>query len=282
MMEAATIALLAPPRAASAEQTLFSIMELDLWSSESRTPTTAIVTKGYIRGWIYWGDEWEKSSPYDRYATGAELVLTNQGASTGALRLTQEHIHVDGRCNKPGFNHRAMHKCMSELGVQSTFFEGPLRGYLEVDKSKTSAVLVGWEAARCPGCEATMDQYVGYDTNIDPPVSRIECKMTTPGNMYFNFDVRRTQLASYGLNKTQSLNIDCRGGDGALIKIQPPRTIQAGPIAAQVDVGAGVAQSKYYKLQKGINYINVTVSAEPTDAEPGRYDGSGVMVVLQE
>ncbi|WP_213057011.1 hypothetical protein, partial [Escherichia coli] len=94
--------------------------------------------------------------------------------------------------------------------------------------------------------------------------------MTTPADITFNFQVSKSQLSSQGLNKTQTLNIVCQGGDGALIKIQPPGPIRTGPIAAQVDVGAGAARSKYFNLQKGINYIDVTVSAEPTEVEPGR------------
>ncbi|HBA3614588.1 TPA: hypothetical protein J5F84_004444 [Escherichia coli] len=239
-------------------------------------------TKGFVRGWITWGDEWEQYVEDDRRSKGAVLLLRTTGRYADGMGLALEHIRIDGRCNQPGFNHRAMHKCLKQQGVQTTYFEGPLQGFLEVNKTGKTNLELAWAADSCPNCKARIDIEFRDYSEVNPPISRNECKVTTPGNMYFNFDVRNTQLATYGVNKTQKLKIDCPDGDGALIKIQPPGTIQAGPIAAQVDVGGGAAQSKYYNLQKGINYINVTVSAEPTDAEPGRYEGSGVMVVLQE
>ncbi len=272
-----------PIKRSTASETVIVVDQIELYrQGRGSHDDTLNVKSGWLRGHIVWGDEWEHHSLDDRDAYGAQLKLEADTHGYTSMVLSQAYINIDPRCDKPEYNHRAIHRCLRKLGISTTYFAGPLTGELEVFKDKPTMAVLEWEASRCRTCEATMDVYIAHYMDMDPPISRTECKITAPGNMAFNFEVRRTQLASYGLNKTQTLNIDCLDGEGALVKIQPPSSIKTGPITAQVDVGAGAARSKYYNLQNGINYINVTVSAEPTEVEPGRYDGSGVMVVLQE
>ncbi|WP_213057010.1 hypothetical protein, partial [Escherichia coli] len=214
-----------------------SIMEIDEIVLHKSSPgpvrDTLKMASGWVSGHIIWGDDWKEHEIWDEgRGYRIELYTYVNGKNYGTI-LPGEYIDIDSRCNNPSYSNLGVHRCLQQHGVHMTRFGGPVTGDVVIYQKEATPFTVVWEAARCPGCRATMNAYLSSGSRKkDPPIIRTECKMTTPADITFNFQVSKSQLSSQGLNKTQTLNIVCQGGDGALIKIQPPGPIRTGPIAA--------------------------------------------------